>query len=129
MVFGAGKGFGDGFGDQSSPGKMHDGVYLVLQEHLFELQAVRKIYLAKHAAGQHSGAVALHQIIQGDDGHAARNQDFRADTADVARSPGNENIHLYALLEFTKKPRMGVFKIARTEGKIRARAEYTRREI
>jgi hypothetical protein len=43
--------------------------------------------------------MALQQAIQGDDRHAAGNQDFGADTTDVTRRAGNENIHLAVLLE------------------------------
>src|SRR6266550_954056 len=83
-----------GFGDQGLGGEVHHGVNLVLREDGFNLRATGEIYLAKDGSGRHSGAMALHQAVQRNDGHTARNQDLRADTADVARRSGNENIHL-----------------------------------
>src|SRR6266849_676362 len=88
-----------GFGDQGLGGEVHDGVNLVQGEDGFKLRAIREIHLAKDGARRHGSAMALQQAVQRDDGHAARNQDFRADTADVTRRSGNENIHLKALLE------------------------------
>jgi len=78
---------------------VHDGVNFVLREDGFKLKAIREIYLAKDGGRRHGGTMALQQAIQGDDGHAARNQNLRADTADVTRRSGNENIHLKVLLE------------------------------
>ncbi len=83
-----------GFGDQGFGGEVHHGVNLVLGENGFNLRAIRKVYLAKDGSRRHSGAMALHQAVQRNDGHAARNQDLRADTANVTRRSRNENIHL-----------------------------------
>src|SRR5882762_4121545 len=83
-----------GFGDQGLGGEVHHGVNLVLREDAFNLRAIGEIYLAKDGSRRHGGTMALHQAVQRNNGHAARNQDFRADTADVARRSGNENIHL-----------------------------------
>src|SRR6266550_6851767 len=83
-----------GFGDQSLGGEVHHGVNLVLREDAFNLRAIPKIYLAKDGSRRHSGTMALHQAVQRNDGHTARNQDLRADAADVARRSGNENVHL-----------------------------------
>src|SRR5712692_6065500 len=88
-----------GFGDQRLGSEVHHGVNFVQGEDGFKLRAIREIYLAKDGARRHGGTMALQQAIQGDDGHAARNQDFRADTADVTRRSGNENIHPKVLLE------------------------------
>src|SRR5437016_2434535 len=83
-----------GFGDQGLGGEVHHGVNLVLREDGFNLRATGEIYLAKDGSGRHSGAMALHQAGQRNDGHAARKQDLRADTADVTCRSGNENVHL-----------------------------------
>src|SRR6266403_4136097 len=83
-----------GFGDQGLGGEVHHGVNLVLREDAFNLRAIGEIYLAKDGSRRNSGTMALHQAVQRNNGHAARNQDFRADTADVTRRSGNENIHL-----------------------------------
>src|SRR6266850_2063852 len=69
-------------------------VNLVLGENGFNLRAIRKVYLAKDGSRRHSGAMALHQAVQRNDGHAARNQDLRADTANVTRRSRNQNLHL-----------------------------------
>src|SRR6266849_4168042 len=87
-------GLADGFGDQGLGGEVHHGINLVLREDGFERRAIAKIDLAKDGARRDGRAMALQQAIQGDDGHAARNQDFRADTADITRGAGNENVHL-----------------------------------
>src|SRR6266436_8560378 len=80
-----------GFGDQGLGGEVHHSVNLVLREDAFNLRAIGEIYLAKDGSRRNSGTMALHQAVQRNNGHAARNQDFRADTADVARRSGNEN--------------------------------------
>src|SRR6266481_2030903 len=83
-----------GFGDLGLGGEVHHGVNLVLDEDGFNLRAIREIYLAKDGSRRHSGTMALHQAVQRNDGHTARNQDLRADTANVTRRSRNENIHL-----------------------------------
>src|SRR6267143_4273950 len=83
-----------GFGDQGLGGEVHHGVNLVLRENGFNLRAIREICLAKNGSRRHGGTMALQQAVQRDDGQAARNHNFRADTPDVARRSGNENIHL-----------------------------------
>src|ERR1700674_2739689 len=96
-----------GFGDQGLGGKVHHGVNLVLREDAFNLRAIGEIYLAKDGFRRHRGTMALQQAIQRNDGHAARNQNFRTDAADVARRSRNENIHLYVLLESGRKAKCG----------------------
>jgi len=91
---------------------VHDGVNFVAGEDGFELRAIREINLAKNGAGRDGGMMAFQQTVQRDDGHAARNQDFRADTADVTRGAGNENIHLCVLLDLGRKSKWGVLRIA-----------------
>jgi len=91
---------------------VHNGVNFVPGEDGFKLRAIREINLAKDRAERDGGTMALQQAVQRDDGHAARDQDFRADTADVTRSTGNENIHLYILLDLGKKPKLGALRIA-----------------
>src|SRR5467141_3886755 len=85
-------GLANGFGYESFRGEVHHGVNFVLREDGFKFGAIGKIDLAKDSARRHGGTVALHQAIQGDDRHATRNQDFRADTADVTCRTGNENL-------------------------------------
>src|SRR5467141_3565888 len=83
-----------GFGDQGLGGEVHHSINLVLGENGFNLRAIGEICLAKDGSRRHGGTTALQQAVQRDDGQAARNQNFRADTPDVARRSGNENIHL-----------------------------------
>src|SRR6266478_1453506 len=83
-----------GFGDQRLGGEVHHGVNLVLRENGFNLRAIRENCMAKNGFRRNGGTMALQQAVQCNDGDATRNQDFRADTADVARRSGNENIHL-----------------------------------
>jgi len=66
--------------DRTASGRLHE--------------AIRKIDLAEDGGRRYGGAMALQQAIQGNDRQAARDQHFRADTPDVARGAGNENIHL-----------------------------------
>jgi len=73
---------------------MHHSVNLVLREDGFKRWAIRKIDLAEDGGRRYGGTMALQQAIQGNDRQAARDQHFRADTPDVARGAGNENIHL-----------------------------------
>jgi hypothetical protein len=90
---------------------VHHGVNLVLREDIFNLGAIREIRLAEDGSRRHGGAMAFQQAIQRNDGHAARNQDFRTDTADVTRRSGNENIHLCVLLELVEN-QYGVLNVA-----------------
>src|SRR2546421_8291272 len=83
-----------GFGDQGLGGEVHHGVNFVLREDTFNLRAIREICLAKDGFGRHRGTMALHQAVQRNDGQAARNQDLRADTANVTRRSRNKNIHV-----------------------------------
>src|SRR6202521_4918458 len=96
-----------GFGDQGLGGEVHHSVNLVLREDAFNLRAIGEIYLAKDGSRRHGGTMALQQAVQRNDGHAARNQNLRADAADVARRSRNENIHLYVLLESGRKAKCG----------------------
>ncbi len=77
---------------------MHHGINFVLGEDAFKISAIGKIDLAKDGARRHGGTMALEQTVQGDDAHAAPEQDFATDAADVSCSPGNENIHVVRLL-------------------------------
>jgi hypothetical protein len=86
-------GLADGLGDEGFGGEVHDGVDFVLGENGFELRAIAEIGLAKDCGGRNSGAVAFEQTIESNDAHAAGEQDFGADAADVACGSGNENIH------------------------------------
>jgi hypothetical protein len=86
-------GFADGLGDEGFSGKVHDGIDLVLGEDGFKLRAICQVGQAKDCAGRDGGAVAFEQTIQSDDAHAAREQNFGADAADVACGSSNENIH------------------------------------
>jgi len=83
---------------------VHDGVNFVPGENSFELRTIRKINLAKNGAGRNGGTMSLEQAVQRNDGHAARDQDFRTDAADVTRRAGNKNIHLSILLDLGRKP-------------------------
>src|SRR5207302_466373 len=98
-------GLAHGFGDEGLGGKVHDGVNFVLREDGFKLSAIGEINLAKDRARRHGSPMTFEQAIQRDDGHAARRQDFRTDTADVTRCASNKNTHRYVLLESGRKPK------------------------
>jgi len=85
---------------------VHDGINFVQGEDRFELSAVREINLAKDRAGRDSPTMSLEQAVQRNDGHAARDQDFRTDAADVTRRASNKNIHLSILLDLGRKPNL-----------------------
>src|SRR6266446_3424405 len=86
-------GFADGLGDQSFGGEMHDGVNLVLGEDVVKLKTIREVRLNKSRSRRHGGAMAFDEAVHGDDAHAAREQYFGADAADVSRRSSNKNIH------------------------------------
>ena len=87
-------GLADGFGHLGFAGKVHDGVNAMAGEDVFELAEVAEVGLAKFGGGRNRGAVAFPKIIERDDAHAAREQDFRANAADVACRTGHQNIQL-----------------------------------
>jgi len=97
-------GLAHGFGHEGFGGEVHDGVNFVPGENSFELRTIRKINLAKNGAGRNGGTMSLEQAVQRNDGHAARDQNFRANAADVTRRAGNKNIHLSILLDLGRKP-------------------------
>ena len=86
-------GLADGFGDQSFGGEVHHGVNLVLGEDIVKLRTIREVHLEKGCARRHGGAMAFDEAVHGDNAHAAREQDFGADAADVSRRSSNKNIH------------------------------------
>ncbi len=88
-----------GFGDQGFGSEMHHGVKLVPRKDALQLRAVGEVRLAKNRARRHGVAMTLQQAVQGDDAHTPQEQYLTTNTSDVARSPGNENIHLCVLLE------------------------------
>src|SRR5207249_10978553 len=94
-----------GLGDKSFGGKVHDRVYFVPRENSVKLSAICEINLAIDGIGRHVRTLAFDHAVQGDDRHAARNQYFRTDTADVTRCARNKNIHHYVLLESGRKPK------------------------
>jgi hypothetical protein len=83
---------------------VHDRFNFVPGEDSFQLSPIREIDLSKNRAERDSGTMAFEQAVQGNDGHAARDQNFRADAADVTRRAGNKNIHLSILLDLGRKP-------------------------
>jgi len=55
--------------------------------------------LTKDSARRDGGAVALDEIVEGNDAHSAGQQEFRTDAADVACRSSDQNIHGFALLD------------------------------
>ena len=90
-------GLAHGFGDQSLGSKVHHGINLVLGENAFDLGAISKINLAKDRTLQHGRTMTFNQAVERNDAHSARQQDFRADAANVARRSCDENIHVSVL--------------------------------
>src|SRR5882724_4092656 len=86
-------GFADGLGDEGFRGEVHHRVNLVLGEDVVKLRTIGEVQLEKGCARRHGGAMAFDEAVHGDDAHAAREQDFGADAADVSRGSGNKNIH------------------------------------
>jgi len=74
-----------------------------LRENFLNLSADAEIDLNKFCSGRDGGAMAFLQIIEGDDGVAARKQDFGNNAADVARGAGDENIQRSSLLKTGNK--------------------------
>jgi hypothetical protein len=97
----------------------------VLVENGFELGTIGEVHFAEGGLRGDRGAMAFEETIEGNDGVAARDQEFAADAADIAGGTGDENIHDEALLEQVET--RSVKKQAQNEDKIRAEAGYTRR--
>src|SRR6266446_5929572 len=87
-------GLADGLGDQSFGGEMHHGVNLVLGEKIIKLGAIGEVGLDKNCVRGHGGTMAFNEAVHGDNAHAAREQYFGADAADVSGCSSNKNIHL-----------------------------------
>jgi len=64
-------GFGDGFGDESFAGEMHDGVEAVLGEDSFQGGGVAEVDLVEGGRGWDGGAMAFAKVVESDDLHAA----------------------------------------------------------
>jgi hypothetical protein len=107
---------------------VHDSVNFVPGENSFQLCAIREINLAKNRAGWDSGAMALKQAVHRNDGHAARDQDFRADAADVTRRAGNKNIHLSILLDLGRKPNWTRSELPEPKARVAERHDAPRRK-
>src|SRR2546423_3244559 len=89
----------DGLGDQGFGGEMHHGINFVPGKDAFQLLAIPEIYLTKDRARRDGGAVALDEIVEGNDAHSAGQQEFRTDAADVACRSSDQNIHGFILLD------------------------------
>src|SRR5580692_1738747 len=91
-----GAGFTDGFGDKGFPGEMHNGVDFVILENLFELRAIGQIDLQKSGGGRNGSAVAFLKIIEREYLMSTREQNFRADAADIPGGTGDQDIQRMA---------------------------------
>ena len=85
-------GLADGLGDKGFACKMHDRVDGVFGEDFRDLRADAEIGWAENRFGRNGGGVALLKIIEGNDLVAAGQENFRANTADVARCSGDKNV-------------------------------------
>src|SRR5882724_9688397 len=86
-------GFADGLGNEGFRGEVHHGINLVLGEDIVKLGAIGQVSLDKNCARRNRGAMAFDEAVHGDDAHAAREQYFGADAADISGCSRNKNVH------------------------------------
>src|SRR5579864_9266467 len=85
-------GFADRLGDKRLAREVHDRIDFVLSENLLDLQANGEIDLNKRGSLRNCLAMALYQIVEGDDLVAAAEKHFRADATNVASGSSDENV-------------------------------------
>jgi len=85
-------GLADGFGDEGFACEMHYSVDGVLGENFLDLCADAQVGAAEDRFGRNGGGVALLKIIESNDLVAARQENLRADAADVARRSSYEYV-------------------------------------
>src|SRR5271155_2155486 len=85
-------GLANGFGDEGFACEMHYGIDGVLGENFLDLCADAQVGTAEDRFGRDCGGVALLKIIESNDLVAARQENLRADAADVARRSSYEYV-------------------------------------
>jgi hypothetical protein len=68
---------------------MHHRIKFVRGKNRFDLRTNRKIRLAEGGSGRNGGPVALLEIVERDHLMPAGQQNFRADTPDIAGGAGH----------------------------------------
>lgn len=79
---------------------MHDGVNVMALEDFVESGGIAEVGLIENGLRGDGGALALAEVIEGDDLNAGGDEEFRADAADIACGTGDQNVQREPLLGF-----------------------------
>jgi hypothetical protein len=93
---------------------VHHGINFMFGENIFNLRADGKIGMAKDGTGGDGFAMTLQQIVQSNYAYPPRQQGLTANTADITRSAGDQNVQSIFSLAAQGNSKSGSYVVAMT---------------